>query len=57
VEKNLIEAYFWFSVAMRGGYDSYGIARNSITGKITSDQLKELRERIENWRPAVRRAQ
>ena len=53
VPRNLVKAYTWFSVALASGHADAGAARDTISGRMTSDEIGVAAHLAQIWKPAT----
>jgi TPR repeat protein len=58
VSRNLIQAYMWFAIVAAKESDQKAVEagqrRDAIEAEMSSDQLREAKRRVREWRPAFR---
>lgn len=52
VAQDCIEAYKWFDLAGRGGFEDALKYRNLVSDRMTPEQLEDAKRRAGAWKPA-----
>jgi localization factor PodJL len=52
VPQDLVESYKWFAIVAKSGDKDAAKKRDEVGNALSPEQLKEARDRVENWKPA-----